>query len=308
MAAPAAHRYWRLAVRQRNSNGLSNLATRDIQMKSGGTNRSVGATKTASSGANPSFFGDGNTGTSFSVAFTPIIYLNFDFGSGNAYDIDEIVYTPDATFPSFFSIGLTEVQYSDDGTNYTTSWIIFSPQTVLSWGTGNATFTRPARSVATTANARYWLWLFKTNKGGDNAIPSQYSIAEAELRLTSGGADQTGSGTAHSCLSSNASNAFNNNFGNQWLEDYTTSTALGYQFGSGVTKAIRAFTLGTASSGNQNGMPTSGTICCSDNMFTYWPIKDWTLSAAGWSTTSQVREVTFEPPFDNHRRQTRAIQ
>lgn len=306
MSAPSAHRYWRMLIRQRCNNGLSSLTAKEVTFKSGGATQT--GTITASGGTNASRLNDGTTATgAWSISFTTGVWIKFDAGVGVTVDIDGISWTPDDTFPTFFSPGLIEVQYSDDDSTWTTSWIVFAPGTVANWTTATRTFTRPARSVATTGAGTHWMIQMLSNKGIDNASPAQYGLSEIEMRLVAAGADQCSGGTQYSLLSSGASNAFDNDTGTNWLEDYNNNTALIYAFAA--SKTIREISLrAVSSSGVGNGSPTHGWVCVGDNVNTYWPIWEFTLSAAGWSNgaTRLISDIT--PPFDGRRRQMRVNQ
>ncbi len=308
MSAPVAHRYWRMLIRQRCGNGLSSITAKEVTFKVAGATQA--GTITASGGTNASRLNDGTTSTgAWALGFTTGAWIKFDAGVGVTVDIDGISWTPDDTFANFFSPGLIEMQYSDDDSVWETSWIVFSPSTVASWTTATRTFTRPARSIATTGEGRYWMIQMLSNKGIDNASPAQYGLSKIEMRLVAAGADQCSGGTQYSLLSSGAANAFDANDSSNWLEDYNTNTAIIYDFGSGVTKAIREVMLRSISTaGVGNGSPTVGRVCVGDNVNTFWPIFDWTLSAAGWGsgTTRLISDIT--PPFDGRRRQIRVNQ
>ena len=122
-----------------------------------------------------------------------------------------------------------------------------------------------------TRDHRYWRHHAIANNN------AQSVVAEVELRLTAGGGDQTGSGTASS-LSSFASptydadKAFDNDTGtiahsannagaNWWLQ---------YDFGSGVTKEITEVVM-TARSDNLN-YPTDFRFVDSDDGTTFFPL------------------------------------
>lgn len=88
--------------------------------------------------------------------------------------------------------------------------------------------------------AAHRYWRVSRRASGDN---NWANFAEFEMRTSSGGADQTGSGTAISSggNAGNPGNAFDNNTGTFWQISGAAAVAaswLGYDFGSGNDKEI----------------------------------------------------------------------
>jgi hypothetical protein len=116
----AAHTYWRLNIA--GTDGGSTLTVAEVQMRTsvGGANAATGGTATASSGTAANAF-DGNNSTNWALSSGTVGWLQYQFGS--AQDIVEIAVTaPSATTtnaPNRWSL-----QYSDDGSNWTSAAIV----------------------------------------------------------------------------------------------------------------------------------------------------------------------------------------
>lgn len=148
----AAHRYWRLYITAPGTwNSIGELELRD---SAGGADRTGSGTASASHYYDgsylPAYACDNNTSTAWANAGgAPPEWWQYDFGAGNAYDIVEISLRPRATkqleCPRAFAI-----QYSDNGTDWTTSW---SYPLVDEWKDGQTRiFTNPAAVTPTTVN------------------------------------------------------------------------------------------------------------------------------------------------------------
>lgn len=118
---------------------------------------------------------------------------------------------------------------------------------------------------------RYWRFLFGEAMNGGGYI----TIGEVELRISVGGADQTGSGSSDSDSSYvgyPSSNAFANN-GSSYVQSWVSTSGyphwLSYDFGSGNEKDIIEYTI--TSSSNHNEAPLNWRLQYSDNNF------DWTI-------------------------------
>lgn len=147
----AAHRYWR--IRLRATNGGPNGGIGELQMRAsiGGANVATGGTASASSIYNASHSaakafdglttdtGAGNgwaaSALSGGAGLSSAPWLMYDFGAGNAKDIQEIViFAPGAS-----GIGVTELptqfdwQYSDDALAWTTQRSVAVDTTTSPW-------------------------------------------------------------------------------------------------------------------------------------------------------------------------------
>lgn len=256
----AAHRYWRLLNRKNNGDGSFTGLT-EIQMRtvSGGSNVCSGGTATSSTpiqaGSAAQCFDGDTTTTIWQVSGTGSCWIGYDFGAGNSKDIVEVVVWPDKDSAAR-AFRECDIQWSDDSSTWTTVW----SWTYSGWvvGTG-AVFTKPS-AVA----SRYWRVRCNTAVSGNNL-----SCAEMEMRLTSGGPDQTGSGTAFASTTfgsnpgtNDPSKAFDNNTSTLWSGSDTLAQTswIAYDFGSGVTKAIAEISYTARNDVNYTQSPTSGWV------------------------------------------------
>lgn len=146
---PAAgeHRYWRIYGVINLQGTLMSAAEIEMRASAGGADESSGGTASASSASNGAAANafDNSTSTYWGTASNqvwPGPYIAYDFGAGVTKEIVEISYRLHAS--SLTTGGPTAflVQYSDDGTNWTTSW---GEVTTADWAGGEArVFTRPS--------------------------------------------------------------------------------------------------------------------------------------------------------------------
>jgi len=127
-------------------------------------------------------------------------------------------------------------------------------------------------SVSAALTGRYWRY-FPTGFVGSDGL----SISTVNLKLTTGGADQTGSGTAtaHNSFSIptyQPSNAVDGNNTTMWADSggHSTDGYWDYDFGSGVQKAIREITWGPRQDGVNQYCP-HWTWSYSDDQATWYP-------------------------------------
>jgi hypothetical protein len=233
---PGSHRYWRINFTAANSGSAIKLLDVEMRTSAGGADATGSGTASASGSflnTDPSYVFDSTVTNIWGSNTT--CWLKYDFGSGNNKDVIEVALAADlvtAAAPKSFA-----VQYSDDNSNWTTAMLFAG---VTGWSPGQKrTFglsgevTTPAASSA----ARYWR-VAVTEVNGSNAA----GIATFQLRVSPGGADQTGSGTAFSRFTATghgASDAFDANASTYWLSSTDPSDyMLGYDFGSGGGKNI----------------------------------------------------------------------
>lgn len=137
---------------------------------------------------------------------------------------------------------------------------------------------------------RYW----RLHQGDSNMSPEQFVIAELELRETSGGADQTGSGTASASSvwdgtgTYAASKAVDNNSSTIWHTANGTGVNAWWQydFGAGVTKDIQELVYQIR--GDSLGYSTDFRFLYSDDGTAWYPqfgYTDQTWPSAGSSRT-----------------------
>lgn len=142
----AAHRYWRVLIRA--NGGGANPGIGELQMRTsiGGSNVATGGTASASSvtgtyTAAKAFDGlttDTGVGNAWAAASWPLNdwpWLQYDFGSGNAKDIVEIVlFAPGASGLSVTNLPTAfHFQWSDDGTSWTTQRSVQIDTSVSPW-------------------------------------------------------------------------------------------------------------------------------------------------------------------------------
>src|SRR5205085_11256158 len=116
-------------------------------------------------------------------------WVGQDFGAGNEKDIVEVRIRPNKDAANrTFAVFL--IQYSDDGTNYTTAWLGNNS----SWSIGTSvTFSLPTGSAF-----RYW------RTRCQSTLNNAFSIARLQMMATLAGADQCTRRTANSHLNANA--------------------------------------------------------------------------------------------------------
>lgn len=146
---------------------------------------------------------------------------------------------------------------------------------------------------------RYWGLLVTARPGSGNGV----SIAEVEMRATSGGADQCSGGTASGLSSAGQvpANAFDNNDATVWYYGSVPAGGLllSYDFGSAVTVAeviLRNAAVGSTYPGVTYG-PAACWVQWSDDG-TAWqygtPASD--LSGLGNAAAATIESVTDTPP------------
>lgn len=130
-------------------------------------------------------------------------------------------------------------------------------------------------SVAIPAGShRYWR-LRINSVTSDSGV----TILELEFRTTSGGADQTGSGTASASSTFSgapASNAFDNSIATNWSSDFSNTwpQSISYDFGAGVYKNIGAVLF--TPFGNLARAPTNLDLQYSDDGTTWTTKQNFT--------------------------------
>lgn len=209
----SAHTYWRLYFDGDNPNTYINISEMEMRATSGGADQCTGGTATADSqysGQAPSLAFDDNNGTYWeSNNGSTTRWIKYAFAS----PVDIVEYT--IRNGPFAGEGPRTwyVQYSDDDTNWTNAaYQSGSPP----WSAGE-TRTYYVDSGGATGK-KYWrLNVSETVSTGDAYVV----VAEMEMRLTSGGADQcTGGSVTASGYSPTGTpypaNAFDDNNSTIW--------------------------------------------------------------------------------------------
>ena len=285
-AAAGAHRYWRLYITSTAAVYIS-MAEIELRSAAGGTDLTGSGTASASAwetdvaGLTPDKAVDDSTATKW--ATYPATYpqwWSYDFGSGAAHAIIELRITPrqdgsHAETPTDFL-----VQYSDNGSTWTTQRII----TGLTWTAAAQTI-----DVGAIASAASRHWRIYIARGA--TISGNVSFAEIELRSAAGGTDLTGSGTASASSSFDGSvvpaNAVDNSASTSWAANAGLPQWWAYDFGSGVTHKIVEIRL-TPRSTQLAQAPTSFTWQSSDNGTT------WTSFSFKTTTWPDATPQTFD--------------
>ncbi|MBZ9934342.1 discoidin domain-containing protein [Mesorhizobium sp. BR1-1-5] len=188
----SGHRYWRISCTA--VDGGARVAIAEILMRTTawGANVATGGTASASDasfGAAANAF-DGNPATVWR-ANSATATITYDFGSGNAKDIQQVVIKAFPTVPTESPKDFT-IQYSDDSSSWTTlatitgqtGWSGALPADTI--GEARA-FSAAGRDVATGA-ARYWAVSFADNQAGGGVM----RLVDIIFRASSGGSNITG--------------------------------------------------------------------------------------------------------------------
>lgn len=183
---PNKHRYWRIRSSKIQGNHASdNFGLTEIEMRalSGGADQCSGGTAISSSDFSGSFAAsnafDNNTATIWSsVTGGGAHWIGYDFGSGNAVNVNEVFVTSRTDYLNS-NVLTAFVESSDNGSTWTTQWQLTE---MANWAAGETrTFTRPAFSDVRTK----WRLLFQNNFVPNSTI----SFNELECRATVGGAN-----------------------------------------------------------------------------------------------------------------------
>jgi hypothetical protein len=183
----SAHRYWRIKATTTNGTEPNIVAVAEVEMYTSATGADVctGGTAlsdsngygTAASGAFNNTYGDtslwicNNTGTA--------AYIGYDFGSGNDKDIVQVGIWPRPSTWYYQAPQGFDIQYSDDGSSWTTSYSI----TGVSWDKGVKWFNSGGETYpwTGTGNQRFWRLRSTTTQGGGT-----FSVVELEMYAGSG--------------------------------------------------------------------------------------------------------------------------
>jgi hypothetical protein len=232
------HRYWRLFVSV--GANVTEIAEMEYRTSIGGSDvTGSGSASVNSSGGGTSaadaFDNDGVTRWQSPISGS--CWLKYDFGAGNEKNVAEVAFVASAR-PSFAPSHF-QIQYSDDDA----TWAVWLPVSGATWFPGERKVFRasgPVSDSSIPSAARYWRLLVEAITSG------AFEVVEAELRLTSGGADATsavggysGTGTA---AGGEGDKLFDNNTATSWrgaVSDTTPFSWAGYDFGSGNDKDIQ---------------------------------------------------------------------
>lgn len=292
-----AHRYWRVLVLENQSAGSVPATSCDsLELKDtlGGSNLATTSTSALSSGEfSGSFINDyafNGTGSGlFWVSENTtygINWLGYDFGAGNEKEIIQFVWhkRPDS-FGQVEAPTWGVVQYSDDGTNWSSAWSFhFTPN----WGTGAESKTA---SQNTSGGRLFWRIRATNTQGGTS---SRFSTGEVEFKATSGGSDLANGGRPFSPVAFSGSNDAARAFDNNNTTNYIPLDALGH-IGYSLTsfETINEVTIQVRNDGfGANEGITAGVVESSldrTNWDTEW---SFTTPATWVNNSSEVRTFT----------------
>ena len=229
------HRYWRMYVtKSANSNAVSFLQWELYESDFGPNENAASLTYDASSEFNASYLAEYSSnqilgdepGNHWNSDFGGgPHWISVDFGVGNEKNIKSLGIvsrhvTTDQSPEDFI------VQYSDDGTTWTTKWV----ESGVSWQAGEyKRFTNPGDAASYTGSPHGSHNEWRMYSMGAEGTNSQIVFAELEMRATPSGADQCSGGTASasSIFTGNVptfgpDNAFDNNASTIYAGDNTS--------------------------------------------------------------------------------------
>ncbi len=269
------HRYWRV-YQYRNSGSQTGIAELEFAKTAGGPNlvalvpSGVASADGHYSGydAFKAFDGVTNNGSNewgVSGGGNGEHWLQYDFGAGSAFWFDEVRVAPmsdTAATPRIF-----EVQYSDDGTTWTTHFICIN-DAAHTYGSF-AVFTRP-----TPGPTHRYLGFYQTKSRGEvefsGGVGNKLDMVCRELQMaaTVGGSNIATGGTPHWYPTSDAvTNAFDGNFSTECYNGGTgcKRCSMWYDFGSPTAIAEIRFTGGDSTNENYKRSPSEGAFIYSDD-------------------------------------------
>jgi hypothetical protein len=325
----AAHRYWRINITAIAGGSLVELC--EVQMAtqqfgknvcSGGTvlfsTQFDSSTHAAANAFDQNIWGDVDFWTSSGNVPQ---YIGYDLGLGNSADVQEINIWPTASTanrnPTAF-----DVQWSDDGSTWTTYW----SRSGISWTTSPNTFQRFTNTTRTYSGSPYGTHAYWRMTSLANAANNIVTVAEMQYRATPGGSNEASGGTpsASTTFSGDpASSAFDANASTFWASGTSTpENWLQYQFASAVS--VAEVTL-QAESASPNRAPTVFAISFSDDGTTWttaWEVTSVTTWTSGLTqtftdpsyklvsirATQVVQEVIESYTNPTHVRSTQVVQ
>lgn len=305
-------RYWRLALFGANSVyytegsfSTSGFVLADIELRSskGGTNEvgsgTASAIGTTTSTAENAFDGDPDTTWLANIAQNG--WIQYDFGSGNDVQIEEVVLTAGKGTNEEWRCPACFILYYWDGSDWIPkhTWLY----EVEGWLSGETKVFNDASSgyapLSSGGKKRYWrIW-------ATNSTWNQQRCAILRMREEKNGVDRMGSGTP-SAVSEHASNPPSNftdeNTVTYWIADTdyyqrgSNCPWYGYDFGEGNSFEIGEWTFTTdESAGSDRGPRNNYIVVCSDDGADWevaWANQDYT----GSSNWSAEQTKTFTNP------------
>lgn len=273
-----AHRYWRINITDWY-NGVGALSELEFYRVANEAKISTaGGTPSASSTAFGSvadaFDGVLGGGNYWHPNGGSAAWLAMDFGSGNAKEVSAVAILDrqDAQQgPTAF-----DVQYSDDGSSWTTAWSV----------SGLAFSGSKKWSIDPDAGYRIWRLRFDNNSSGGGAV----RISEFELKRTAGGADFTSESfyyTASATTAGSVANIFDNDTGTMW----TANGACNIRVFMPHTDDVVEFTMTASTDGWHSQGPDNVYLDYSDDAGATWTNVYTNLSVGSW-TSGQTKTFT----------------
>ena len=295
------HRYWRVNITANTSSNISAINELQMYETEFGENVCTGGTADADSvfnGSTPASEGfDSNIaagGDWASGGAAPPRWLEYDFGEGNEVDINAIGIHGRETAGVQHMATDFDVQYSDDGVDWTTKW----SESSVSWSQYeykrfvDSEWEEPEYEGSPHGAHVYWRFavVIANNSAAGNA-------ANIEIRAASGGGDQVTGGTPFSSSEYSGSYlddyAFNDNTSNYWHAGSGSAYAhIGYQFAEAVECGEVSWTVRGDST---NAMPTQIMVQYSDDGTHYTTA--WMISGLSW--TAGETKVFTDPNYVN---------
>lgn len=281
----SAHRYWRMVIphgqRQFGGAGMSDVYLRDVD----GIDRIANITASLTTFGTAMNLADGVISNVWGVypinaAVFPI-YLNFDFGLGNAFDITQVrIRALPGTYPlaqlqdapAYF-----QWQYSDDNATWTTYfWGV--QRTTWSLANNIATFNKPTADFS--SGARYWALVMTDVQDTTSPV-----LTEVQLRAAIGGADVT---TPSTPIVAGSTSAYVG-FYAPWLVDDNQYT----HWGSAFYEDVLALDLTSAQDVREILMRASSTATLYDNA----PIAGYVLRSSDGAGFEEVSAWSIPPTW-----------
>lgn len=298
--AIGSHRYWRINITDNGTgaNDVAGLIELQWHTDANGYGSHVtGATVTADTEFDGSHLAGnaadhhpvdagGDVWASTNSSFPH--WLAFDFGSGNDAEVMGLTILGRNDSNVTQSPTAFDVQFSDDGSSWTTAW----SESGLSWvGQEVKHFLSPNASAYTGSphgSHEYWRMFYAEDDGGTIA-----SASEIEMRSAPSGADQATGGTptdGGNFGGFGASNAFDNNNSTSFfgVGSGTSASWVQYQFAS--AEEIAEITWRNRGDAEANQAPRQLVVMYSDDGST-WTMAWSVNNSTGWSL-GQTRTFT----------------
>ena len=287
-SAGAAHRYWRLYITANNGGSVAALTEFRLFTVPDLINRATGGTPYASTtygSEAPARAFDGNISSNWASALGASYphWLAYDLGEGNERKIDAIELFSRSSGDVVQMVRDFEVQWSDDGSTWTTEWSVAGE---TGWGSNEGrVFSNPNYPVPGTGY-RHWRLLFTANNGG-----SAVAATEIEMLALPDTVSKTVGGVARNSSRWDSSHNVNelfdgvlNNNSNAWASKSGAAMPqwVSYEFLSGK-QIINAVAIHARNNTDSSQAPRDFAVQYSEdgvNWTTAWTVSGQT----GWGS------------------------